>query len=265
MATLESSQSDAKTPNDPAAQLAAVNAAMGNAAQQGPSGGGGMSAGPDMAADGAMLAVAGPVVAGIGAFIDAMGGGTNNSGNQNNPQQSSQYIPAGFGGPSSGQKQAPKISPLMPRESMGYSEKRQADALAAKAKTQKPAAGAGRSVFVPSVADKSSKTSAPGLDERFKLTGASMAVPPMGALITDGMAKQLGIDPKLIKERELAMKIKENPYGITGQASTQRLKQDLKNGSPTAQKVVETNPKQLPRAQMNTNRKPGPGNGMTAT
>jgi hypothetical protein len=240
MSSLESSQSDAKTPNDPTTQLAAVNAAIGNAAMNP----GGMTVGADMAVDGAILAMAGPVVAGVGAFIDAMGGGTNNSGNQNNPQQSSQYIPAGFGGPSTGQKQAPKISPLMSRDSMSYSEKKQADALANKAKTQKPAAGAGRSVFVASVADKSNKNSGPGLGERLGITGASMAVPPLGATITDGMAAKLGIDPKLIKERQYAMKIKENPYGITGQASTQRLKQDLKNNNaPTAQKTVQNFPK----------------------
>lgn len=255
MATLESSQSDAKTPNDPGAQLAAVNAAIGNAARN--PGGPSASAAPDMGADASIAAVAsliagpiaGPIVAAGVSILDAMGGGTNNNGTKNNTQNS-QFV-SWRAAPV--QKQTPRRAPLMSRASMGYGEKKQADA-AAKASGGRPATGG--SVFAAGLADRAMGRG-PGLGEKLKLSEAIMAVPPSGANITPEMAVQLRISPALIKERDYAQKIKDNPYGQTGQASTARLKRDLKNGSPDAQKVAQTNPNALP--------KPGRGRGSSLT
>lgn len=246
---VEMSQSTASRPPEPTAHLAEVTAAIAAAAKvpsarSGGGGAGGGGAGAEY--DAAIAAAAGPVASAFVSLIDGMEGGSGSKNKKNQNSRSNMNM-----GVQTTSRHMPMRTPLMPH--MSYGEKRAAVAAAAKATRKKPVAGG--SVFVAGgAADRLNGTSAilaggrDGLPENVKMNNLRMAVPPSGATITPQMAAQLGISPALIKERDLAQKIVNNPYGMSGKASTARLARDLKNGSSNAQEVAQTNPNARPRA-----------------
>lgn len=223
---VEMSQSTATTPLDPQAQLTAALGAAAQGVGQGdlsPASGLNMAPGPDMAADAGMAAaaslflgpIAGPIIAGAIALADAIGRDTNNSDNKNKNTLNSQFVswraePV--------QRQTRQPTPIMPRV-------------------------AGRSVFAPGTADKTGGAKREPSSEDLMLQRQRMKFVPSGVTVTKGTAAQLGLPSHILKEIDTATVNVTNPYGQTGQASTQRLKQDLKNGSPTAQKAAQTFPK----------------------
>lgn len=117
---------------------------------------------------------------------------------------------------------------LLPAGAMTYGEKRAAAKIGGK--VMEGAAGKGVDVFARSRLAGMSLTGASGADKNL--------TPPKGVAVAPEAAKALGVSPDLVRELDVTLRARDNPY----ERGTKRLAEDLRQGVDAAENLVARKP-----------------------